>query len=72
MLRFRLENCRLNSRYMNKFHVDVPEASLPRSVAVVSKGKVLDKKPITPVAEKLSVTVNGIPVSSNRPTGALQ
>ena len=71
VLRFRLANERLNSRYMNKFHVNVPEASLPRSVAVVSRGKVLDKKPIMPVAEKLSVTVNGIPVSPNAsPAGA--
>lgn len=63
VLRFRLANNRLNPRYMNKFHVNVPEASQPRSVAVVSRGKVLDQKPITPVAEKLSVTVNGIPYS---------
>lgn len=68
MLRFRLTSHRLGGRYMNKFHVNVPEASQPRSVAVVSRGKVLDKKPITPVAEKLSVTVNGIPVSPTPPT----
>ncbi len=61
VLRFRLANSRLGGRYMNKFHVNVPEASQPRSVAVVGRGKVLDKKPITPVAEKLAVTVNGLP-----------
>ena len=49
---------------MNKFHVNVPEASLPSKVAVVSRGRVLDQKPITPVTEKLIMTVNGIPVSS--------
>jgi hypothetical protein len=60
--RFRLANSRLGGPFMNKFHVNIPEASQPRSVAVISRGKVLDKKPITPVAEKLTVTVNGIPV----------
>ncbi len=63
VLRFRLADRRLGGRYMNKFHVNVPESLQPRSVSVVSRGRVLDKKPITPVAEKLSVTVNGIPVS---------
>ena len=62
ILRFRLANTRLGGRYMNKFHVNVPEASQPRSVAVVSRGKVLDKKLITPVPEKLAVTVNGVPM----------
>ena len=48
---------------MNKFHVNVPEASQPQKVAVVSGGRVLDEKAITPVTEKLIMTVNGIPVS---------
>ena len=48
---------------MNKFHVNVPEASQPSKVAVVSHGRVLDQKPITPVTEKLIMTVNGIPIS---------
>lgn len=61
VLRFRLASTRLGGRFMNKFHVNVPEASQPRSVAVVCRGKVLDKKPITPVTEKLTVTVNGLP-----------
>lgn len=65
VLRFRLADQRLasqrlgNVRHMNKFHVNVPEASQPRSVSIISRGKVLDKKNIAPVAEKLSVTVNG-------------
>ena len=61
-LRFRLAGERLSGRFMNKFHVNVPEGSQPRGVAVVCRGKVLDKKPITPLAGKLAVTVNGIPV----------
>jgi hypothetical protein len=62
VLRFRLANHRFEDRSMNKFHVNVPEASQPRSVSIVSRGKVLDKKPITPVAEKLSFSVNGMPL----------
>ena len=44
---------------MNKFHVNVPEASQPRSFAVVCGSKVLDQKPIVAVTEKLTFTVNG-------------
>ena len=62
VLKFRLENQRLGGRYMNKFHVNVPEASQPRSVALVCGGREVDRKAITPVAEKLSVTVNGLPL----------
>jgi hypothetical protein len=66
-LRFRLASHRLDDRTMNKFHVNVPESSQPRSVAIIRRGKVLDQKPITPVTEKLSVTVNGIPVALKTP-----
>lgn len=64
VLRFRLDGepltgQRLKGPVMHKFHVNVPEASQPRSVSVVSRCKVLDKKLITPVAEKLTFTVNG-------------
>jgi hypothetical protein len=44
---------------MNKFHVNVPEASQPRRATVVSRGKILAEKGITPVTEKLAFTVNG-------------
>lgn len=57
-LRFRLANQRYSSKVMNKFHINVPEASEPQSVALVCRGKVVDKKPITKVTEKLSFTVN--------------
>jgi hypothetical protein len=59
VLRFRLEGRRLDPAAMNKFHVNVPEASQPRSVSIVCGGKVVDRKAITPVAEKLAYTVNG-------------
>ena len=59
-LRFRLANHRMNGDSMNKFHVNVPAANQPRSIAVLSRGKILNRKRITPVTEKLSVTVNGI------------
>ena len=66
-LRFRLANRRLDSNYMNKFHVNVPAASEPISVSVVCRGQVLDQKPITRLTEKLTVTVNGIVVSPKSP-----
>ncbi|MGC4015073.1 MAG: M66 family metalloprotease [Luteolibacter sp.] len=59
VLRFRLDSQRINPGCMNKFHINVPESSQPRNVAIVSRGRVLDKKPITPVSEKLTFTVNG-------------
>lgn len=59
ILRFRLEGRRLDAACMNKFHVNVPAASQPRAFAVVCDGKVLDRRVITPAAEKLAVTVNG-------------
>ena len=68
VLRFRLASNRLGDRCMNKFHVNVPEASQPSKVAVVSRRRVLDQKPITPVTEKLIMTVNGIPVSRSAST----
>jgi hypothetical protein len=62
VLRFRLASTRLGGRFMNKFHVNVPEASQPRSVSVMRNGKVLDKKAIAPVTEKLAVSVDGVPL----------
>ncbi len=65
-LHFRLANQRLSAKVMNKFHVNIPEASQPKSVAVVCRGKVVDQKPIEGLAEKLTFTVNG----SSSHTGA--
>lgn len=69
VLRFRLANERLAGPYMNKFHVNVPASSQPRSVSIVSRGKVLDKKPITTTTAKLTFTVNGI-VQTPKPAAA--
>lgn len=65
-LRFRLANRRLSAKVMNKFHVNIPEASQPHNVTVVCRGQIVDKKPIAGVAEKLTFTVNG----SSSHTGA--
>lgn len=62
-LRFRLAAHRLADGVMNKFHVNIPTASEPRSVAVVVGGRVLEKKPIAPVVEKLTFTVHGRPLA---------
>jgi hypothetical protein len=43
---------------MNKFHVNIPEASQPQSVALVCRGQIVDKKPIAKVTEKLTFTLN--------------
>lgn len=69
-LRFRLANHRLRAKVMNKFHVNIPEASQPSSVALVCRGKVVDKKPIAVVAEKLTFTVNGSPFHTGVPIEA--
>jgi hypothetical protein len=75
VLRFRLANDRLPNASLappalNKFHVNVPGASQPKSVAVMRGGKILDRKAIAPLTEKLTVTVNGVPLrqgSEDRP-----
>jgi hypothetical protein len=59
LLRFKLDGRRLDKTCMNKFHVNVPAASQPRAYAVLCGGKVVAQRAITPVAEKLTVNVNG-------------
>jgi hypothetical protein len=59
ILRFRLADRRIDAKYMNKFHVNVPAASQPTKFAVVCGGKVLAMRTIEPTTEKLAVTVHG-------------
>lgn len=65
-MRFRLASHRLSAKVMNKFHVNIPESSQPKNVAVVCRGKILASKPIAPVTEKLSYTVHGRPLASDK------
>jgi hypothetical protein len=58
-LHFRLANHRLSGNVMNKFHINIPESIQPQSVALICRGKTIDKRPITGAAEKLAFTVNG-------------
>jgi len=58
-LRFRLADRRIDAKNMNKFHVNVPEASQPTQFAIICGGKVLAKRSIEPTTEKLAVTVHG-------------
>jgi hypothetical protein len=58
-LRFKLANHRLSAKVMNKFHVNIPADSQPTSVAVVCRGKTVDKKPIAAATEKLTFTIHG-------------
>lgn len=61
-LHFRLTNHRQSANLMNKFHVNVPTASEPRSAAVVCGGNPLDQQAISAPAETLTYTVNGRPL----------
>ena len=58
-LRFRLANHRIKPDVMNKFHVNIPQSTQPSSVAVVCRGKVVDKKAIVAATEPLTSTVHG-------------
>ncbi len=58
-LNFKLSDVRSNSNTMNKFHVNIPEADLPQSAAIVCKGNALVERAIDPVKAPLSYTVNG-------------
>ncbi|MDX2321011.1 MAG: M66 family metalloprotease [Moritella sp.] len=58
-LRFKLSDVRSDSDTMNKFHVNIPEADLPQSAAIVCKGNALVERAIDPVKAPLSYTVNG-------------
>ncbi|MEG0008800.1 MAG: M66 family metalloprotease [Aeromonas sp.] len=62
LLQFRLANHRLSAGLMNKFHVNVPEASEPSSAAVVCGGRTLDQQTISAPAGTLTYTVNGRPL----------
>lgn len=59
VLRFRLASQRLATDVMNKFHVNVPTESHPRSVAVVCRGRVVTSRPIAAAAAQLAFTVQG-------------
>ncbi|MGY6038283.1 M66 family metalloprotease [Aeromonas sp. AE23HZ002T15] len=61
-LHFRLANHRLSANLMNKFHVNVPEASEPRSAAVVCGGRTLDEGALQGAGGALTFTVNGRPL----------
>lgn len=69
-LRFRLASDRMNGKVMNKFHVNVPESSQPHSVSVVCRGKVVDKRKVAGVAEKLVFTIHGNSANSATPPKA--
>ena len=50
---------RIKPDVMNKFHVNIPQSTQPSSVAVVCRGKVVDKKAIVAATEPLTSTVHG-------------
>jgi hypothetical protein len=69
-LLFRLANHRLSASVMNKFHVNVREASRRQSVALVVRGQIVDKKPIAGVSEKLPFAINGSSAHNGAPVDA--
>ncbi|RYG31404.1 MAG: hypothetical protein EOO01_35450 [Chitinophagaceae bacterium] len=58
-LRYRLAPSRLRSGVMNKFHINIPASVSPSDVAIVTGGKVMDRKPISRPTAKSAFTVNG-------------
>jgi hypothetical protein len=64
-LRFRLMQNRINPTSMNKFHVNVPTSLQPTDVSLVVGGSIVDKRTISPVNQKLAVTLNGYWEDSN-------
>ncbi|CAJ1802151.1 Metalloprotease StcE [Aeromonas salmonicida] len=63
LLRFRLANHRLSASVMNKFHVNVPTASEPRSASVLCRNQVQSDALLTPAPAGLGYTVNGMPLT---------
>lgn len=67
VLRFALSNHRQHGNVMNKFHVNVPEASSPSRATVVCRGQQLAEAQITPAPAGLGYTVNGRPLTTADP-----
>jgi hypothetical protein len=44
-LRLRLASDRFGAKVMNKFRANIPEASRPKRIAVVCRGRILDSLP---------------------------
>ncbi|WP_261639926.1 M66 family metalloprotease [Erwinia mallotivora] len=59
VLRFRLENKRLRSGVMNKFHVNIAESQQSRTVKLMCNGKVVCSRVIQPARTALNYTING-------------
>lgn len=59
ILRFRLDNNRIQSNVMNKFHINIAESEQPRTVSLVRNGNVIVRRIIEPATVPLTYTVNG-------------
>lgn len=57
--RFKLENIRLTSNAMNKFHINIAESDEIRTVRLVCNGNVIASRTIEPARIPLTYTVNG-------------
>ncbi|WP_222927933.1 M66 family metalloprotease [Colwellia ponticola] len=59
VLAFKLANVRRNEHVMNKFHINIAQASHPENVTVICDGNILASKGISPVSATLSTGFNG-------------
>ncbi|WP_170324324.1 M66 family metalloprotease [Budvicia diplopodorum] len=57
--RFKLNNSRIQSNVMNKFHINIAESELPRTVALVHNGDMVLRQNIEPAEAALTYTLNG-------------
>ncbi|KHN52112.1 M66 family metalloprotease [Aeromonas hydrophila] len=64
LLRFKLANHRLSASVMNKFHVNVPTASEPRSASVLCHNQSQTEAQLAPAPAGLGYTVNGMPLAA--------
>ena len=64
LLRFKLANHRLSASVMNKFHVNVPSASEPRSASVLCRNQSQAEAQLAPAPVGLGYTVNGMPLAA--------
>jgi hypothetical protein len=60
--RYKLLNTRMDTGYMNKFHVNVPESEGATGATVICNGTDLATQTLLPAKAPLTYTVNGMPL----------
>ncbi|MEI2265782.1 M66 family metalloprotease, partial [Erwinia sp. CGal63] len=57
--RFKLDNSRIRSNVMNKFHINIAQSEQPQTVTIMRDGKAVCRRTIEPASTSLTWTVNG-------------